>query len=102
MVFLLGVKSIAETGSGAEDEGSDGGLAAAEDVGDLGGSELVDGGEKEDVAFAAGEAFELKEDRPDLLGLVECLIGGDGGGDEGLGEGVVHLLGADAAPAIEG
>ena len=36
------------------------------------------------------------------LGFVEGLVGGEGAGDEAFGEEVVHLLGTDAAAAVEG
>jgi len=36
------------------------------------------------------------------LSFVEGLVGGEGAGDEAFGEEVVHLLGTDAAAAVEG
>jgi hypothetical protein len=92
----------AETGAGAEEEGADGGLAAGGDGGDLGGGELFEGGEEEDLALLGGEAVELAEDGGEALGLCEAAVGGEGGGDEGLGKEIVELVGADAAAAVEG
>lgn len=97
-----GVEAGAETGAGAEEEGSDGGWGAAEDEGDFGGGEVVDGGEEEGVALGWGEAVEFGEDGLDLLGLGEDEVGGEGLGGEGLGELGVELVGADAAAAVEG
>ena len=92
----------AEAGSRAEEQGADGGVGFAEDGGDFGGGELVDGGEEEDVALGFREAVPLAEDGLETLGVLEGLVGGEGAGDETLGEEIVHLLGADAAAAIEG
>ena len=73
-----------------------------EDGGDFGDAELVDGGEKAGVALGLWEAVDLAEDSGDVAGVGEGLIGGHGGGEECVGEGLVELVGADAPSAVEG
>jgi hypothetical protein len=89
-------------GAGAEEQGSDCGFGAVEDEGNFGDAEFVDGGEKEGVALGLGEALDFAEDGGDLAGVGEGLVGGYGGRDEGGGELVVHLVGTDAAAAVDG
>jgi hypothetical protein len=93
---------FAEAVAGAEEQGSGGGFGAVEEGGDLGVGELVDGGEEEGVAFGGGKAVDLAESCGDLAGFGEGLVGGGGGGDEGVGEERVHLVGTDAAATVEG
>jgi hypothetical protein len=54
------------------------------------------------VALGQREALDFVEDGGDLAGVGEGLVGGCGLGDEGGGELVVHLVGADAATTIDG
>ncbi len=54
------------------------------------------------MALGFGEALDFAEGGGDLAGVGEGLIGGDGAGDEGFGEGFVELIGADAATAVDG
>ena len=54
------------------------------------------------MALGFGEALDFAKDGCDLAGVVEGLVGGRGAGDEGFGELFVHLLGTDAAAAIDG
>ncbi len=96
------LEAFAEAGAGAEEQGADGGFGALEDGGDFGDAELVDGGEQEGVALGFGEAFDFAEGGGDLAGVGEGLVGGDGGCDERGREGLVKLVGADAAAAIDG
>jgi hypothetical protein len=70
--------------------------------GDFGDAELVDGGEEQGVALGLGEALDFAEDGGDVASVGEGLVGGCGGRDEGLGEGLVELVGADAAATVEG
>lgn len=100
MVSFL--EALAEAGAGAEEQGSDCGFAAVEDGGDFGDAELVEGGEEKGVALGFGEALDLAEDGGDLAGVGEGLVGGCGAGDERGGEGLVELVGADAAAAVDG
>ena len=96
------LETLAKAGASAKKEGSHGGLALVEDAGDLRGGEFIAGGEEKDVAFGFGKPLPLAEHGPEALCVCEGLIGGQGPGDEGLSEEVVHLLRADAAAAIEG
>jgi hypothetical protein len=84
------------------EESADGGFGAVEDGGDFGGGEIFEGGEKEGLALVFGEAVEGVEDEGHTLGFGEGLVGGEVGGDEGLGEEGIDLVGADAALAVEG
>jgi hypothetical protein len=84
------------------EEGADGGFGALKDGGDFGGGELFEGGEEEGLALVFGEAVEGVEDEVHALGFGEGEVGGEVGGNEGLGEEGVDLVGADAALAIEG
>ncbi len=96
------LEAFAEAGAGAEEQGADGGFGAVEDGGDFGDAELVDGGEEQGVALGLGEALDFLKRRRDLAGVGEGLVGGCGVGDEGRGEGLVELVGADAAAAVDG
>ena len=89
-------------GAGAEEQGSDCGFGAVEDEGDFGDAEFVDGGEEEGVALGLGETLDFAEHGGDLAGVGEGLVGRCGAGEEGGGELVVHLVGADAAAAVDG
>ncbi len=95
-------RPFAEAGAGAEEQGADGGFGAVEDGGDFGDAEFVDGGEQQGVALGLGEALDFPKRRRDLAGVGEGLVGGGGAGNEGLGEGFVELVGADAAAAVDG
>ena len=95
-------EAVAQAGAGAVEQGTGGGLGAVEDAGELGGGELVDGGEEEDGAFFRGEAVDGVEGGGELLVAGEELIGGWGAGDEGVGCGVVDLVGATAAAVVDG
>ena len=53
------------------------------------------------MALGFWKGFEFVEHGLELLLFVEGLVGGDGGGDERVGEELVHLVGADAAAAVE-
>ena len=96
------LEPFAEAGAGAEEQGADGGFGAVEDGGDFGDAEFVDGGEEQGVALGFGEALDFAEGGGDLAGVGEGLVGGNGVGDEGFGEGFVELVGADAAAAVDG
>lgn len=54
------------------------------------------------MALGFGETLPLAEDGFEAGGLQQGEVGGEGAGDEAFGEEIVHLLGADAAAAIEG
>jgi len=73
-----------------------------EDGGDFGDAEFVDGGEKKGVALGLREALDFAEGGGDLAGVGEGLVGRGGVSDEGGGEGLVELVGADAAAAVDG
>ena len=90
-----------EARAGSEDECADGGLGFVEDLGELAGVELVDGREQEDLALGAGKAVDLAEDAGEFAGLVKGDVGGCVAAGERVGEGVVHLVGTDAAAAVE-
>src|SRR6202042_3746155 len=96
------LEPFAEAGAGAEEQGADGGFGAVEDGGDFGDAELVDGGEEQGVALGFGEGLDFAEGGGDLAGVREGLVGGSCTGYEGFGEGLVELVGADAAAAIDG
>jgi hypothetical protein len=96
------LESGAKMGAGAEEERADGGVGFADDAADFGGVELVDGGEEQDLALVFGEGVDGAEDGGEALGLGEGDVRGEIRGDERLGEERVHLVGADAAAAVEG
>src|SRR6202012_4192562 len=72
-----------------------------ESVGALAGVGVFDGREQEDLALGAGKAVDLAEDEGELAGLVEGDVGGGVAGGGGEGEGLVELIGPDAAATIE-
>ena len=54
------------------------------------------------MALGFGEALDFPESGGDLAGVGEGLVGGGGAGDERFGEGLVELVGTDAAAAVDG
>jgi hypothetical protein len=100
-IETLAIETLAKTRAGAEEQGADGGFGAAGDGGELGGGEFVERGEQKDLALGFGQAIEFVKDGLHALALVQDLVGWDGACDEGGGEGVVDLVGADAAAAVE-
>lgn len=95
------VEPFAEAGAGAEEESADGGFGLVEELGELAGVELVERGEQKDLALGAGEAVDLAEDGLRLLRFDERAVGGHVPGGERAHEELVHLVGSDAAAAVE-